>query len=393
MKLRLPTGALVALFCALILLVMAIIASIVFAPRNESAAKSSWTPVMATVTSAGLRSESPQNGPDAGKTFYRPIVIYDYEFGDASYNSGIVPVPDRMPPPGGVWTQQDAERAFPRGTNIVAYVDPANPSRSSLDPVDDRSDGAGRFIVAFVLVWVLALFGVFVLFPAIRKSARGEAGADDGRTADGSDDAGRAAPPVPEHYASSTARSHKPVLQAGRLLVVPAPAPHLWWTAALMIPAGFALLAVALLTDLPRQWGWDSSAVTGACCFAFCFWVGGGGVLAVAILTLKKGMRAAFDRARDRMTVERRTRFTPGKPLDVPLSELQSVLFRCERRVKTIHHRGAQHVAPMVWDSWGVWLRLRNGYDFFLLENGSRRAQEKIARAIADYARVPLETP
>ena len=82
-----------------------------------------------------------------------------------------------------------------------------------------------------------------------------------------------------------------------------------------------------------------------------------------------------------------------SEPLDAPLSELQSVLFRRERRVKTIHHRGAQHVAPMVWDSWGVWLRLRNGYDFFLLENGSRRAQEAIARAIADYARVPLETP
>lgn len=47
----------------------------------------------------------------------------------------------------------------------------------------------------------------------------------------------------------------------------------------------------------------------------------------------------------------------------------------------------------MSWDSWGVWLRLRGGRDFFLLENGSRRAQHSIAVAIADYARVPLEIP
>ena len=391
MKRQLPTSVLVALFCALIVIGLAIVAVFVFRPP-KAVAESSWTPVEATVTASGLRSETPQNGPGAGKTVYKPVVTYAYEIDGVRHESPLTPV-ENHPAPEGVWTQRSAEKAFPRGMKIAAWVDPADPSRSSLDPAADRSDRAGRFIVAFVLVWVLAPFGVFVLFPAIWNSARGEAVADDVRAADGSDDAGRAAPPVPEHYASSTARSHKPVLQAGRLLVVPAPAPHLWWTAALMIPAGFVLLAVALLTALPRQWGWDSSAVTGACCFAFCFWVGGGGVLAVAILTLKKGMRAAFDRARDRMTVERRTRFTPGKPLDAPLSELQSVLFRRERRVKTIHHRGAQHVAPMVWDSWGVWLRLRGGRDFFLLENGSRRAQEAIARAIADYARVPLETP
>ena len=391
MKRQLPTSVLVALFCALIVIGLAIVAVFVFRPP-KAVAESSWTPVEATVTASGLRSETPQNGPGAGKTVYKPVVTYVYEIDGVRHESPLTAV-ENQPAPEGVWTQRSAEKAFPRGMKIAAWVDPADPSRSALEPVAEESLDKTWFIGAFVFLWVLVLFGVFVLFPAIRKSARGEAVADDVRAADGSDDAGRAAPPVPEHYASSTARSHKPVLQAGRLLVVPAPAPHLWWTAALMIPAGFALLAVALLTDLPRQWGWDSSAVTGACCFAFCFWVGGGGVLAVAILTLKKGMRAAFDRARDRMMVERRTRFTPGEPLDAPLSELQSVLFRRERRVKTIHHRGAQHVAPMVWDSWGVWLRLRNGYDFFLLENGSRRAQEKIARAIADYARVPLETP
>lgn len=391
MKRQLPTSVLVALFCALIVIGLAIVAVFVFRPPKTVAARP-WERVEATVTASGLRSETPQDGPNAGKTVYKPVISYVYEIDGVRHESPLTPVENQLPPEG-VWTQRSAEKAFPRGMKIAAWVDPADPSRSALEPVAEESLDKTWFIVAFVLVWVLAPFGVFVLFPAIWNSARGEAGEDAARAADGTDDAGRAAPPVPEHYASSTARSHKPVLQAGRLLVVPAPAPHLWWTAALMIPAGLALLAVALLTDLPRQWGWDSSAVTGACCFAFCFWVGGGGVLAVAILTLKKGMRAAFDRARDRMTVERRTRFTPGEPLDAPLSELQSVLFRRERRVKTIHHRGAQHVAPMVWDSWGVWLRLRNGYDFFLLENGSRRAQEKIARAIADYARVPLETP
>ena len=226
MKLRLPTGALVALFCALILLELAIVASIVLGPRGESAAKSSWPSVEATVTSAGLQSESPQDGPDAGKTVFRPIVIYTYEFGGANYKSRITPVPVETPPSGGVWTQQGAEKAFPPGTKLDAYVNPEDPSQSSLEPVADRSDGAGRFIVAFVLVWVLALFGVFVLFPAIRKSARGEAGEDAARATDGSDAADRAAPPVSEHYASTNVRSHKPVLQAGRLLVVPAPAPH-----------------------------------------------------------------------------------------------------------------------------------------------------------------------
>ena len=390
MKRQLPTSVLVALFCALIVIGLAIVAVFVFRPP-KAVAESSWTPVEATVTASGLRSETPQNGPGAGKTVYKPVVTYVYEIDGVRHESPLTPV-ENQPAPEGVWTQRSAEKAFPRGMKIAAWVDPADPSRSALEPVAEESLDKTWFIGAFVFLWVLVPFGVFVLFPAIRKSAGGE-DSSDGRGTAGDDSGESAAPPVPEHYASSTARSHKPVLQAGRLLVVPAPAPHLWWTAALMIPAGFALLAVALLTDLPRQWGWDSSAVTGACCFAFCFWVGGGGVLAVAILTLKKGMRAAFDRAHDRMTVERRTRFTPGEPLDAPLSELQSVLFRRERRVKTIHHRGAQHVAPMVWDSWGVWLRLRNGYDFFLLENGSRRAQEKIARAIADYARVPLETP
>jgi hypothetical protein len=381
---------LVALFCALIVIGLAIVAVFVFRPP-KAVAESSWTPIEATVTASGLRSETPQNGPGAGKTVYKPVVTYVYEIDGVRHESPLTAV-ENQPAPEGVWTQRSAEKAFPRGMKIAAWVDPADPSRSALEPVAEESLDKTWFIGAFVFLWVLVPFGVFVLFPAIRKSAGGE-DSSDGRGTVGDDSGESAAPPVSEHYASANVRSHKPVLQAGRLLVVPAPAPHLWWTAALMIPAGFALLAVALLTDLPRQWGWDSSAVTGACCFAFCFWVGGGGVLAVAILTLKKGMRAAFDRARDRMTVERRTRFTPGEPLDAPLSELQSVLFRRERRVKTIHHRGAQHVAPMVWDSWGVWLRLRNGYDFFLLENGSRRAQEKIARAIADYARVPLETP
>ena len=390
MKRQLPTSVLVALFCALIVIGLAIVAVFVFRPP-KAVAESSWTPVEATVTASGLRSETPQNGPGAGKTVYKPVVTYVYEIDGVRHESPLTAV-ENQPAPEGVWTQRIAEKAFPRAMKIATWVDPADPSRSALEPVAEESLDKTWFIGAFVFLWVLVPFGVFVLFPAIRKSAGGE-DSSDGRGTAGDDSGDSTAPPVSERYASANARSHKPVLQAGRLLVVPAPAPHLWWTAALMIPAGFALLAVALLTDLPRQWGWDSSAVTGACCFAFCFWVGGGGVLAVAILTLKKGMRAAFDRARDRMTVERRTRFTPGKPLDAPLSELQSVLFRRERRVKTIHHRGAQHVAPMVWDSWGVWLRLRNGYDFFLLENGSRRAQEKIARAIADYARVPLETP
>lgn len=390
MKRQLPTSVLVALFCALIVIGLAIVAVFVFRPP-KAVAESSWTPVEATVTASGLRSETPQNGPGAGKTVYKPVVTYVYEIDGVRHESPLTAV-ENHPAPEGVWTQRSAEKAFPRGMKIAAWVDPADPSRSALEPVAEESLDKTWFIGAFVFLWVLVPFGVFVLFPAIRKSAGGE-DSSDGRGTAGDDSGESAAPPVSEHYASANVRSHKPVLQAGRLLVVPAPAPHLWWTAALMIPAGFALLAVALLTDLPRQWGWDSSAVTGACCFAFCFWVGGGGVLAVAILTLKKGMRAAFDRTRDRMTVERRTRFTPGEPLDAPLSELQSVLFRRERRVKTIHHRGAQHVAPMVWDSWGVWLRLRNGYDFFLLENGSRRAQEAIARAIADYARVPLETP
>ena len=309
MKRQLPTSVLVALFCALIVIGLAIVAVFVFRPP-KAVAESSWTPVEATVTASGLRSETPQNGPGAGKTVYKPVVTYVYEIDGVRHESPLTAV-ENQPAPEGVWTQRSAEKAFPRGMKIAAWVDPADPSRSALEPVAEESLDKTWFIGAFVFLWVLVPFGVFVLFPAIWNSARGEAGEDAARAADGTDDAGRAAPPVPEHYASSTARSHKPVLQAGRLLVVPAPAPHLWWTAALMIPAGFALLAVALLTDLPRQWGWDSSAVTGACCFAFCFWVGGGGVLAVAILTLKKGMRAAFDRARDRMTVERRTRFTP----------------------------------------------------------------------------------
>ncbi|MBQ6103276.1 MAG: hypothetical protein IJL06_06340 [Kiritimatiellae bacterium] len=233
-----------------------------------------------------------------------------------------------------------------------------------------------------LLVAVLHFVVVCLLVRAVRKPApeKTPAAADSG------------APPVSENYATSNARSHKPVLQAGRLLIVPAPAARLWWGAALMIPIGFVLLAVALLTDLPRQWGWDTGAVGMACGFAFCFWVGGGGVLAVAILTLKKGMRAAFDRTRDRMTVERRSQFSLGGSLDAPLSELQSVLFRRERRVVSRHVSGGRP-STMSWDSWGVWLRLRGGRDFFLLENGSRRAQEAIARAIADYARVPLETP
>jgi hypothetical protein len=208
----------------------------------------------------------------------------------------------------------------------------------------------------------------------------------------GSDAGSCAAPPVSGNYASANVRSHKPVLQAGRLLVVPAPAPHLWWTAALMIPAGFALLAATFLTDIPRQRSWESGDYLIACFSVFCFWLGGGIVLSVAILTLKKGMRAAFDRVRDRMTVERRTQFTQGEPLDAPLAELQSVLFRRERRVVSRHVSGGRP-STMSWDSWGVWLHLRGGRDFFLLENGSRRAQHSIAVAIADYARVPLETP
>lgn len=235
-----------------------------------------------------------------------------------------------------------------------------------------------------LLVAVLHFVVVCLLVRAVRKPApeKTPATADSGESG---------APPVSENYATSNARSHKPVLQAGRLLIVPAPATRLWWGAALMIPIGFVLLAVALLTDLPRQWGWDAGAVGMACGFAFCFWVGGGGVLAVAILTLKKGMRATFDRTRDRMTVERRSQFSLGGPLDAQLSELQSVLFRAERRVDSRHASGG-HVSRISWNSWGVWLRLRGGRDFFLLENGSRRAQEAIARAIADYARVPLET-
>ena len=389
MKRQLPPPVLVALFCALVVLGLAVVAAVVFHPP-KAAAESSWTPVEATVTASGLRSETPQNGPGAGKTVYKPVVTYVYEIDGVRHESPLTPV-ENQPAPEGVWTQRSAEKAFPRGMKIAAWVDPADPSRSALEPVAEESLDKTWFIGAFVFLWVLVPFGVFVLFPAIRKSAGGE-DSSDGRGTAGDDSGESAAPPVSERYASANVRSHKPVLQAGRLLVVPAPAPHLWWTAALMIPAGFALLAVALLTDLPRQWGWDSSAVGGACCFAFCFWVGGGGVLAVAILTLKKGMRAAFDRTRDRMTVERRTQFTQGEPLDAPLSELQSVLFRRERRVVSRHASGGRP-SSMSWDSWGVWLRLRGGRDYFLLENGSRRAQEAIARAIADYARVPLETP
>ena len=390
MKRQLPTPVLVALFCALVVLGLAVVAAVVFHPP-KAAAESSWTPVEATVTASGLRSETPQNGPGAGKTVYKPVVTYAYEIDGVRRESPLTPVENR-PAPEGVWTQRSAEKAFPRGMKIAAWVDPADPSRSALEPVAEESLDKAWFIGAFAFLWGLVLFGVFVLFPAIRKSAGGENEADGARATAGDDSGESAAPPVSEHYASANVRSHKPVLQAGRLLVVPAPAPHLWWTAALMIPAGFALLAVALLTDLPRQWGWDAGAVGGACCFAFCFWVGGGGVLAVAILTLKKGMRAAFDRTRDRMTVERRSQFSLGGPLDAPLSELQSVLFRRERRVVSRHVSGGRP-STMSWDSWGVWLRLRGGRDFFLLENGSRRAQEAIARAVADYARVPLETP
>ena len=388
MKRKLPTPVLVALFCALVVIGLAVVAAVVFHPP-KAAAKSAWTPVEATVTASGLRSETPQNGPGAGKTVYKPVVTYAYEIDGVRRESPLTPVENR-PAPEGVWTQRSAEKAFPRGMKIAAWVDPADPSRSALEPVVERSEEKAWFLGAFAFLWGLVLFGVFVLFPEIRKSAGGGDEAAGGRA--GADSGGTAAPPVPENYASANVRSHKPVLRAGRLLVVPAPATHLWWTAALMIPAGFVLLAATLFTDIPRQRGWESEDWLIACFSVFCLWLGGGGVLAVAILTLKKGMRAAFDRVRDRMTVERRTRFTPGAPLDAPLSELQSVLFRRERRVVSRHVSGGRP-STMSWDSWGVWLRLRGGRDFFLLENGSRRAQHSIAVAIADYARVPLETP
>ena len=386
MKLRFAPGALVPLFGALM------VCAFLGIQLRDNASARPWERVEATVTASGLRSETPQNGPGAGKTVYKPVISYVYEIDGVRHESPLTPV-DNQPAPEGVWTQRSAEKAFPRGTKIAVYVDPGNPSLSSLaQPVSPRRP-IGLWAAGGICL-LLVLFGVFVLFPKLPGRVReGENPFQVPPRNAGSDAGSCAAPPVSGNYASANVRSHKPVLQAGRLLVVPAPAPHLWWTAALMIPAGFALLAATFLTDIPRQRSWESGDYLIACFSVFCLWLGGGIVLSVAILTLKKGMRAAFDRARDRMTVERRTRFTPGEPLDAPLSELQSVLFRRERRVKTIHHRGAQHVAPMVWDSWGVWLRLRNGYDFFLLENGSRRAQEKIARAIADYARVPLETP
>ena len=385
MKLRFAPGALVPLFGALM------VCAFLGIQLRDNASARPWKRVEATVTASGLRSETPQDGPNAGKTLYKPVISYVYEIDGVRHESPLTPVENQLPPEG-VWTQRSAEKAFPRGTKIAVYVDPGNPSLSSLaQPVSPRRP-IGLWAAGGICL-LLVLFGVFVLFPKLPGRVRkGENPFQVPPRNAGSDAGGCATPPVSEHYASANVRSHKPVLQAGRLLVLPAPAPHLWWTAALMIPAGFVLLAATLFTDIPRQRSWESGDYLIACFSVFCLWVGGGGVLAVAILTLKKGMRAAFDRVRDRMTVERRTQFTQGEPLDAPLSELQSVLFRRERRVVSRHASGGR-ISRTCWDSWGVWLRLRGGRDFFLLENGSRRAQEKIARAIADYARVPLETP
>ena len=385
MKHRFAPGALVPLFGALM------VCAFLGIQLRDNASARPWERVEATVTASGLRSETPQNGPSAGKTVYKPVISYVYEIDGVRHESPLTPV-DNQPAPEGVWTQRSAEKAFPRGTKIAVYVDPGNPSLSSLaQPVSPRRP-IGLWAAGGICL-LLVLFGVFVLFPKLPGRVReGENPFQVPPRNAGSDAGSCAAPPVSGNYASANVRSHKPVLQAGRLLVVPAPAPHLWWTAALMIPAGFALLAATFLTDIPRQRSWESGDYLIASFSVFCLWLGGGIVLSVAILTLKKGMRAAFDRVRDRMTVERRTQLTQGEPLDAPLAELQSVLFRRERRVVSRHVSGGRP-STMSWDSWGVWLHLRGGRDFFLLENGSRRAQEAIARAIADYARVPLETP
>ena len=385
MKHRFAPGALVPLFGALM------VCAFLGIQLRDNASARPWERVEATVTASGLRSETPQNGPGAGKTVYKPVISYVYEIDGVRHESPLTPV-DNQPAPEGVWTQRSAEKAFPRGTKIAVYVDPGNPSLSSLaQPVSPRRP-IGLWAAGGICL-LLVLFGVFVLFPKLPGRVReGENPFQVPPRNAGSDAGSCAAPPVSGNYASANVRSHKPVLQAGRLLVVPAPAPHLWWTAALMIPAGFALLAATFLTDIPRQRRWESGDYLIASFSVFCLWLGGGIVLSVAILTLKKGMRAAFDRVRDRMTVERRTQLTQGEPLDAPLAELQSVLFRRERRVVSRHVSGGRP-STMSWDSWGVWLHLRGGRDFFLLENGSRRAQEAIARAIADYARVPLETP
>ena len=172
MKRQLPTSVLVALFCALIVIGLAIVAVFVFRPP-KTVAESSWTPVEATVTASGLRSETPQNGPGAGKTVYKPVVTYVYEIDGVRHESPLTAV-ENHPAPEGVWTQRSAEKAFPRGMKIAAWVDPADPSRSALEPVAEESLDKTWFIGAFVFLWVLVPFGVFVLFPAIRKSAGGE---------------------------------------------------------------------------------------------------------------------------------------------------------------------------------------------------------------------------
>ena len=247
MKLRFAPGALVPLFGALM------VCAFLGIQLRDNASARPWKRVEATVTASGLRSETPQDGPNAGKTLYKPVISYVYEIDGVRHESPLTPVENQLAPEV-VWTQRSAEKAFPRGTKIAVYVDPGNPSLSSLaQPVSPRRP-IGLWAAGGICL-LLVLFGVFVLFPAIRKSAGGE-DSSDGRGTAGDDSGESAAPPVSEHYASANVRSHKPVLQAGRLLVVPAPAPHLWWTAALMIPAGFALLAATFLTDIPRQRSW-----------------------------------------------------------------------------------------------------------------------------------------
>ena len=158
MKRQLPTSVLVALFCALVVLGLAVVAAVVFR-LPKAAAESSWTPVEATVTASGLRSETPQNGPGAGKTVYKPVISYVYEIDGVRHESPLTPV-DNQPAPEGVWTQRSAEKAFPRGMKIAVYVDPGNPSLSSLAQPGSPRRPIGLWAAGGICL-LLVLFGVF----------------------------------------------------------------------------------------------------------------------------------------------------------------------------------------------------------------------------------------
>ena len=125
----------------------------------------------AAVTASGLRSETPQDGPNAGKTLYKPVISYVYEIDGVRHESPLTPVENQLPPEG-VWTQRSAEKkAFPRGTKIAVYVDPGNPSLSSLaQPVSPRRP-IGLWAAGGICL-LLVLFGVFVLFPKLPGRVR-----------------------------------------------------------------------------------------------------------------------------------------------------------------------------------------------------------------------------